>query len=176
MEPKKRQPKKTSEKKTKEKDPKEKEKVTPGRKGHSAEWKKKTFDDLIDWISEGKTMNAFVSEKKVAFRTLFDLIDSSEENKKCYVRAREIQAEVLFDKIQAVANDRTQDHTPFTGSNVIQRDKLIIDAIKWQISKVLPKKYGDRIEVDQKTEHSGSISVPITGMIIKSSKDKEEGK
>lgn len=176
MEPKKRQLKKTSTEKKPTEKPKEKEKAIPGRKGHSAEWKKKTFDDLIDWISEGKTMNAFVEAKKVAFRTLFDLIDSSEENKKCYVRAREVQAEVLFDKIQSVANNRTEDHTPFTGSNVIQRDKLIVDAIKWQISKVLPKKYGDRIEVDQKTEHSGTVNLPITGMIIKSSEDKPEGK
>jgi hypothetical protein len=137
--------------------------------------KQEIFDGLINWISNGYSLTSFCKENHVSTETAFQLIDKDEVNTKRYARAREIQAELFFDKIQDVANKRDEDHTPFTGANVIQRDKLIIDSLKWQASKMLPKKYGDKIEVDQKLEHSGSIQVEqITGMRIVSTSEKQE--
>lgn len=46
-------------------------------------------------------------------------------------------------------HERRSDNTP------VNRDRLIIDAMKWTMSKLLPQKYGD----SQKVEHSGSINV-----------------
>lgn len=67
-----------------------------------------------------------------------------------YTRAREMQADFMDEQISVVANHTEEDHTPFTGSNVIQRDRLRIDALKWRASKLAPKKYGDKIQHEVK--------------------------
>jgi hypothetical protein len=63
-----------------------------------------------------------------------------------YTRAREHQADVLADEIIEISDHTDEDHTAFTGSNVVQRDKLRVEARKWAASKLKPKKYGDRID------------------------------
>lgn len=63
-----------------------------------------------------------------------------------YTRAREAQADVLADEIIEIAEHTEEDHTAFTGINVIQRDKLRIEARKWVAAKLKPKKYGDKID------------------------------
>ena len=63
-----------------------------------------------------------------------------------YAHAREAQAEMLAQDIIAVADDSEIDPNA---------RRIMVDARKWVASKLLPKKYGDKIE----TEHSGTIEV-----------------
>jgi hypothetical protein len=100
--------------------------------------------------------------------SFFNFLEKEKENSEIidrYTRARERQADYLFDLQREIVFERGQDHTPFTGSNVVNRDKLIAETIKWQAGKLRPKKYGDKLEIDQKTEVSGTIT-QITGMRI----------
>lgn len=60
-----------------------------------------------------------------------------------YTRAREAQAEHYAEEIVTIA-DTEED---------ANRARVRIDARKWTASKLLPKRYGDRVEL----EHSGSI-------------------
>lgn len=60
-----------------------------------------------------------------------------------YARAREAQAEHYAEEIITIA-DTEED---------ANRARVRIDARKWTASKLLPKRYGDRVEL----EHSGSI-------------------
>ena len=61
-----------------------------------------------------------------------------------YARAREEQAEHFAEDLIGIADD------PSIPSD---QKRIMVDARKWTASKVLPKRYGDRVEV----EHSGSI-------------------
>jgi hypothetical protein len=77
-----------------------------------------------------------------------------------YTRARDLQADAMFEKIQDVAFDESRDVTGELGmpnSVAVQRDKLKVDSLKWMLSKMLPKKYGDRIE----TEHTGTLGLQL---------------
>lgn len=80
-----------------------------------------------------------------------------------YARAREDQAQLLADEIVSIA-DTTQEGEIITEKpdgvevkrcDMIEHRKLRIDARKWVASKLLPKKYGDRREV----EHSGTVTL-----------------
>lgn len=74
-----------------------------------------------------------------------------------YVRAREQQADMMADEILEISDHSQEDHTPFTGANVVQRDKLRIEARKWVASKLKPKKYGDKLDLTtdgEKIEHT----------------------
>ena len=78
-----------------------------------------------------------------------------------YARAREAQAEVWADEIVSIADDVSNDFT--TGKDGkeivdhenIQRSRLRIDARKWIASKLLPKRYGDKLQ------HTGEGGGPV---------------
>lgn len=84
-----------------------------------------------------------------------------------YARARELQAEHYLDEIIQIADDSTDDIIFLTEQNeevgegavarlkhsAIQRARLQVDTRKWAMSKLAPKKYGEKQEV----EHSGTV-------------------
>lgn len=77
-----------------------------------------------------------------------------------YTRAREYQADTLFDQIQDIADDGSND--TYIGKNgeevnqdVLGRSKLRMEARKWMAGKLRPKVYGDKVE----HEHKGSVSI-----------------
>ncbi len=71
-----------------------------------------------------------------------------------YTRARDIGCDVMFDQIVDVAGDRSQDilidDEGKREQNYIRlgRDKALIDALKWRLAKAMPKKYGNRVQVE----------------------------
>ena len=78
-----------------------------------------------------------------------------------YARAREAQAEIRADEIVDIADDDSNDFTadkdgkPVANSEHIQRSRLRVDARKWIAAKLLPKRYGDKIQ------HTGDGGGPI---------------
>lgn len=82
-----------------------------------------------------------------------------------YAIAREDMLEYWSDEIIEIADDGSNDYIESTGkdgsteevlnSEHITRSRLRVDTRKWLMSKLAPKKYGDRTAV----EHSGNISL-----------------
>jgi hypothetical protein len=80
-----------------------------------------------------------------------------------YARAKEDQLQILEDEILEIA-DRPQvgeivtikadGSTERKVSDMIEHRKLQIDARKWLMSKLKPKKYGDRQALELTTEQS----------------------
>ena len=60
-----------------------------------------------------------------------------------YARAREAQADALFDDLAEVAEAAL---TAESAVEVAAR-RLIVDTTKWRLSKIVPKKYGDKLEL-----------------------------
>ena len=69
-----------------------------------------------------------------------------------YARAREAQMEALGEDILEIADDtrgdfkKNADGVEVVDSEAIQRSKLRVDARKWLMSKIAPKRYGDRVD------------------------------
>ena len=83
-----------------------------------------------------------------------------------YTRAREAQAELMGAEIIEIADDtsrdtkmvkRGDDEVEVQDTEWINRSRLRVDTRKWLMSKLAPKKYGDRIQA----EHTGSAGGPI---------------
>lgn len=82
-----------------------------------------------------------------------------------YMRARDLGVDVLAEKLIKDAKDGSRDYeftvtvgggiVPVTMHEHIQRSRLVVDTIKWYISKLAPKKYGDRLNL----ELSGSVDI-----------------
>lgn len=83
-----------------------------------------------------------------------------------YAHARQVQAEYLLDEALDIADESFNDIEIVDGNErvnneVIQRSKLRIDTRKWMIEKLAPKKYGNKVEVDNKSS-DGSMSAKPT--------------
>ena len=93
--------------------------------------------------------------QSTVFRWLAD--DRYASFRERYARAREAQADALFDEMLDIADDGSNDWVErkredgSTDSVIdhehVQRSKLRIDARKWMAGKLRPKVYGDKMIV-----------------------------
>lgn len=102
--------------------------------------------------------------KGVMVRSYFyELIEGDSKLADSYARAQEDREELYFDLIESVAFNRSEDHTPFTGVNVIQRDKLITDVLKWKLARMNGKKYGDKLDIDHEIKERVKVVLDLSG-------------
>lgn len=83
-----------------------------------------------------------------------------------YEKSREIQAETLADEITDIADNSTNDYMirlygddekEVINPENIQRSRLRIDARKWIASKLKPKKYGEKNQMELSGPNGGPI-------------------
>jgi hypothetical protein len=121
--------------------------------------KQELFDITLEYIKNGMSLRTALKQDDSCKRHIWDELVIIEGNKTQYTCAREERADFIFEEILAIAdnsgNDRKiiKDGEEVINHEAIQRDRLRVDARKWAASKMNPKKYGDKTEV----EHSGEI-------------------
>lgn len=102
---------------------------------------------------------------KIPAKTFFEWIDKDENKRNQYARAMELRAELIFEEIMDIADDQVADvlindkGEEIINHNVINRARLRVDARKWMLGKMNPKKYSDKIYSENKNEHSGEIKI-----------------
>lgn len=77
-----------------------------------------------------------------------------------YTRAKEAQLQRVEDEMIEIADDGSNDwmetkHGKMLDKEAVQRSHIRIETRKWLMSKLMPKKYGDR----QQLEVSGSLDL-----------------
>jgi hypothetical protein len=93
--------------------------------------------------------------------SIIDWMRQSDELAELYARAKAAQADHIFDDILEIADAQdddeiiTEDGKRLCNNEFVQRSKLRVDARKWVVAKLAPRKYGDKLEV----EHSGSVTI-----------------
>jgi hypothetical protein len=109
-------------------------------------------------IAKGETLTRICKEKGQPSRdTVMDCVTGDAELATVYARARSSQADALFEKIVQMAED--------TKPEDANANRVKIDALKWVASKLAPRRYGDRLEL----EHSGeqpNVVVRIGNTVI----------
>lgn len=114
-----------------------------------------TFQLIIDRIENGESLRSVLrGENMPSSQTFYIWVDSDELKSKRYARATEFRADTIFDEMFDIADDGTNDYisqdigdgleVQKLNSEHIQRSRLRIDTRKWALSKMNPKKYGDR--------------------------------
>ena len=115
---------------------------------------------ILERIAEGESLNKICKDdampsKSTVFKWLGEISGFSDR----YARAREAQADVLFDEILEIADDGLNDtYTDDEGNvrtnqDVIARSRLRVDARKWMAGKLRPKKYGEKLELSGDPEN-----------------------
>jgi hypothetical protein len=82
-----------------------------------------------------------------------------------YVRAKEIQLDIYADEIVEISDDDgldlgfTEEGKSFINHENINRSRLRVDTRKWLLSKLAPKKYGDKLGLE--TGDTGPIVLKV---------------
>ncbi len=138
--------------------------------GRPTTYTQELADEMCNQIAMGYSMRKVCEQKKMpAMSTFFKWIREHEEFSKQYARACEERTEAMAEDILDIADDGTNDTKVVTGkggeeyevtdNDVIQRSRLRVDTRKWLMSKMKPKKYGDKLDVTS----GGEKVVPIMG-------------
>lgn len=103
-------------------------------------------DRVLARISEGSSLRKACEAEGVAPMTVLDNLRRDPELTVQYAHARQCCYEARADKLMDTAWDPSIEPA---------RLRIIVDAQKWELSKLLPKQYGDKLEL------GGEVRVPV---------------
>lgn len=137
--------------------------------GRPSSFTQEVADLICERIADGESLRAICTGDDYPDKaTVFRWLNENEDFRDQYARAREAQADAVFDDILTIADDGRNDwmerHNA-DGENIgwqvngeaLRRSQLRVDARKWMAGKLKPKKYGDKIDVN----HEGSVTVQL---------------
>lgn len=124
---------------------------------------------VVEGVSTGKSLRQVCREIDFPPSTIREwVLDDREGFAAQYARARELQVEAMADEIREVADDGTNDwmtiqrggeSVEVENKEVVNRSRLRVDTLKWIMSKIAPRKYGDRTQHEVSGPEGGPLVV-----------------
>ncbi len=140
--------------------------------GRPSEYTQEKADEMCALFSQGKSLKRICDEDETMPlpSTFFRWIRENEDFGNNYARAKRESSEAMAEEIMDISDDGTNDwmedqymkgKSPGWKVNgeAVQRSKLRVETRKWLMSKLVPKKYGDKVDVtsDGKAIQGNSI-------------------
>jgi transposase-like protein len=129
------------------------------------------FKKVLQAVERGASVRAATRSKDtINASTFHEWVEQDEELAKQYARATERRAEAIFEDILNIADENYEDvyidseGIERTDHDVVQRARLRVDARRWMLGKMQPKKYGDKLDL---TSGDKPLLAPVIGMVIK---------
>ena len=133
-------------------------KTAKKKEGRPTDYNDKIANEICERLSDGESLKDIcASEKMPARSTVYRWTHFHEDFSVMYDRAREEQAETLADEIISIADETVNDKmindngNEVVNSEAIARSRLKVDARKWVASKLKPRKYGDKLQTENKS-------------------------
>ena len=127
------------------------------------------FFQLCDRLSQGETLVTICADKSMPAKSqLYKRLYADEKSREIYYAAREIQMEAMAEEILEISDDASQDFSVddrgrrISHNDVVQRARLKTDTRKFLMSKMAPRRFGDK----NVTEISGAGGAPLAMTII----------
>lgn len=134
-----------------------------------SEFRQDKADAICERLATGLSLRAICRNKSMPNKsTVFRWLAQNSEFSDQYARAREAQADLYVDEMVSIADTpqigkktkRTSDgKTEETTFDMTEHRRLQIETRKWVAARMRPKKYGDKLDVEQKTTVEAGDSV-----------------
>lgn len=140
-------------------------------------------ESICERLADGQSLREICAcEGFPGKSTVMRWLQADDEFRDQYARAKEIGVEALAEDILDIADDAQNDwmeRKDPQGRNAgwvvngesARRSQIRIDARKWLLSKLAPKKYGDRVDLN----HSGTIGLAAELTALNAHRDAESG-
>lgn len=139
------------------------------------------FTHICNEMKKGRSLRSVLRDNDMPHSdTFYVWVDSSEAKTVQYARARDERADKIFEEMLSIADDSSNDtmyietkkgEIAVEDKEWTNRSRLRIDTRKWMLSKMLPKKYGEKLDV---TSDGEKISTPVINMLPASHESKPE--
>ena len=151
--------------------------------GRPTKYTKELAQEICSGLASGLSLrevcraNNMPDERTVRQWALDDLHGFSPQ----YARARELGYQSMADELMEIADDGTNDWIQRHGTEEeqemfvlngehVQRSRLRVDTRKWMLSKMLPKVYGDKTQLQHSGPDGGPIAI-VEERIVKAKAD-----
>lgn len=127
-------------------------------------WTPEIEDEIFARIAKGEAIrNICTDEWLPAWSTVNKRLASDSEFASRYARAREDQADRLFEECLDIADSQEgdviiRDGIETANYDFIARAKLRIDTRKWMAGKLRPKVYGDKLDMTHANPDGSNIT------------------
>lgn len=123
--------------------------------GRPPKYTRKLADEILARFAEGEAMIRICAEEGMPARsTVADwVINDVDGFAGRYARARDTALDRMAEEVMSIADDGSndtyldEDGVRRTNHDVIARSRLRFDARRWYLSKLAPKKYGEKLEL-----------------------------
>lgn len=113
-------------------------------RGRPTIYSPEVISQFLERMANGESVRSICRDDKMpALATIFRWLGEKPDFKEQYARAREMQADALFEELQEVAEEALKAETAVE----VNARRLIVDTHKWRLSKIVPKRYGDKLEL-----------------------------
>lgn len=120
--------------------------------GRPTSYTKDKADEICKMLADGITLQTICTLPEMPDRqTVHNWMKSHPDFFDAYTYARQLQADTFAEMVLSEAFN----------SHDAQIGRLRIDALKWTASKLAPKKYGDKIEVESNSQQNFKISFSV---------------
>lgn len=141
---------------------------------YSEEQKTEIITTICEVMAKGNSLrSALKAEGMPTDKTFFSWIESDEDRLRQYTCAREAREDFIFEEMIEIAdmqgNDVLKDKegNEYINHNVINRNKLMIETRRWNLSRMNAKKYSDKSSLDVTTNGkditTGIVSIQSKG-------------
>lgn len=141
--------------------------------GRPSDFSQELADKICAELAEGVSLRGVCkSEEMPCLSTVFSWLRTKPDFLQQYARAKEESADAMAEEIIDISDDGTNDweEREIAGGRTIialnteavQRSKLRVDTRKWIMSKMKPKKYGDKLDM---TTNGKDIPAPLLNVI-----------
>lgn len=118
--------------------------------GRPTKYTQKLADEICEGVTLGKSIRTVTSpEHMPSIATFYTWLRTHDEFLKQYARACEERTEAMSEDILDIADDAED----------VQKARLQVETRKWLMAKMKPKKYGDKMAVD----NTVTLVQPILG-------------
>lgn len=139
--------------------------------GRPSSYSEAIADAICERIADGQSLRSICDLEDMPNKaTVFRWLNVNEAFRDQYARAREAQADTIFDEILDIADDGHNDwmlrkfgddERWVENGEALRRSVLRVDARKWMAGKLRPKKYGEKITQEVTGEGGGPVVTRI---------------
>lgn len=122
--------------------------------GRPSEYSQDLADSLIEWMSNGKSLRSWCDQPGApAASTIFRWLGDHPDFAHAYARAREAQADAIFDECLDIADDKGEDwimtaNGPKFNKEAAQRSRIRVETRLKVAARLNPRKYAERMDVN----------------------------
>lgn len=125
--------------------------------GRPSEFTQEVADKICQELATGKSLRTVCAgEEMPSLQTIFNWFGKHPQFVEQYARAKQESSDAMAEEILDIADDGTNDwmkvkmgskNVDIPNKEVLQRSKLRVETRQWLMSKMKPKKYGDKVDV-----------------------------